>query len=149
MIGTPSLELQAYASPPSKAGHINCKTGNQLKALLEKYFEHVFIFSMNDEVVHTGFSPMAHYLFALCVQSKWEANDKPIWERRRITGGRREKSPTFQIYELKDNGTFYVLITEVDNEPRRSGRFNTAAEAARWIREQTLDWLRLIVRHRY
>jgi hypothetical protein len=24
------------------------------------------MFSMNDEVVHTGFHPMAHYLFALC-----------------------------------------------------------------------------------
>ena len=56
MIGTPSLESQAYASPPSKAGHINCKTGTELKALLEKYFDHVFVFSMNDEVVHTGFS---------------------------------------------------------------------------------------------
>jgi len=73
MIGTPSLESQAYASPPSKAGHINCKSSSQLKALLEKYFAHVFIFSMNDEVVHTGFSPMAHYLFALCSEPKREA----------------------------------------------------------------------------
>jgi hypothetical protein len=24
------------------------------------------MFSMNDEVVHTGFGPMAHYLIALC-----------------------------------------------------------------------------------
>ena len=30
------------------------------------HFRNVFIFSMNDEVVHTGFYPMAHYLFALC-----------------------------------------------------------------------------------
>jgi hypothetical protein len=70
VIGTPSLESQPYASPPSKAGHINCKTGKELKALLEYYFAHVFIFSMNDEVVHTGFWPMAHYLFAVCSQPK-------------------------------------------------------------------------------
>ena len=25
---------------------------------------------MNDEVVHTGFAPMAHYLFAVCCQKK-------------------------------------------------------------------------------
>ena len=55
IIGTPSLESQAYASPPSKAGHINCKSGDELKALLSSYFHNVFLFSMNDEVVHTGF----------------------------------------------------------------------------------------------
>jgi hypothetical protein len=32
---------------------------------MAKFFHHVFIFSMNDEVVHTGFYPMAHYLLAL------------------------------------------------------------------------------------
>lgn len=29
------------------------------------YFENVIIFSMNDEVVHTGFTPMAHYLLGV------------------------------------------------------------------------------------
>jgi hypothetical protein len=72
IIGTPSIESQAYASPPSKAGHINCKSGPQLKALLQNYFGEVFLFSMNDEVVHTGFAPMAHYLFALCAAPKYQ-----------------------------------------------------------------------------
>jgi 2-polyprenyl-3-methyl-5-hydroxy-6-metoxy-1,4-benzoquinol methylase len=62
MIGTPSLESQAHASPPSKAGHVNCKTSAQLKELMLVYFHTVFMFSMNDEVVHTGYSAMAHYL---------------------------------------------------------------------------------------
>ncbi len=66
IVGSPSLESQAYASPQSKIGHINCKSGRALKALLENYFHSVFLFSMNDEVVHTGFYPMAHYLFAVC-----------------------------------------------------------------------------------
>ena len=67
IIGIPSLESQHYASPQSKAGHINCKSGKVFKSFLEDYFENVFIFSMNDEVVHTGFVSMAHYLIALCV----------------------------------------------------------------------------------
>jgi hypothetical protein len=66
VIGSPSLESQSYASPQSKTGHVNCKSGRTLKLLLERYFHRVFLFSMNDEVVHTGFYPMAHYLFALC-----------------------------------------------------------------------------------
>lgn len=66
IFGSPSLESQVYASPPSKEGHVNCKTGPELKALLSRYFHNVFVFSMNDEVVHTGFHPMAHYLFGLC-----------------------------------------------------------------------------------
>lgn len=65
IIGTPSLESQRHASPPSLAGHVNCKSGSDLKTLLEIYFKNVFLFSMNDEVVHTGFYPMAHYLLAI------------------------------------------------------------------------------------
>lgn len=70
IIGTPSLESQVYASPPSKAGHVNCKTHTDLVALLQKYFHQVFLFSMNDEVVHTGFYRMAHYLFAVCCSKR-------------------------------------------------------------------------------
>jgi 2-polyprenyl-3-methyl-5-hydroxy-6-metoxy-1,4-benzoquinol methylase len=66
IIGTPSLESQQYASAHSKIGHVNCKSGDDLRRLLKRYFANVFLFSMNDEVVHTGFYPMAHYLFALC-----------------------------------------------------------------------------------
>lgn len=66
IVGTPSLESQAYASPPSRAGHVNCKTAPDLKRTLQQYFHDVFVFSMNDEIVHTGFHKMAHYLMALC-----------------------------------------------------------------------------------
>jgi 2-polyprenyl-3-methyl-5-hydroxy-6-metoxy-1,4-benzoquinol methylase len=70
IVGTPSLQSQAYASPPSKAGHVNCKTAEELKAVMRESFLNVFIFSMNDEVVHTGFYPMAQYLFAVCCQKR-------------------------------------------------------------------------------
>jgi SAM-dependent methyltransferase len=67
IFGLPSLESQPYASQGSREGHVNCKSGPDLKALMLRYFHDVFIFSMNDEVVHTGYYAMAHYLFALCV----------------------------------------------------------------------------------
>jgi 2-polyprenyl-3-methyl-5-hydroxy-6-metoxy-1,4-benzoquinol methylase len=67
VLGAPSLESQAHASPISRAGHVNCRSGPALKRTLAAHFQNVFMFSMNDEVVHTGFQPMAHYLLALCV----------------------------------------------------------------------------------
>jgi 2-polyprenyl-3-methyl-5-hydroxy-6-metoxy-1,4-benzoquinol methylase len=70
VIGMPSLEAQRYASPPSKAGHINCKTEPELRALMQRHFDHVFLFAMNDEVVHTGYAPMAHYRLALACGPK-------------------------------------------------------------------------------
>lgn len=65
IIGIPTLESQVYASPQSKEGHINCKTAPDLKELMSQFFHNVFIFSMNDEVVHTGHHKMAHYVFAV------------------------------------------------------------------------------------
>lgn len=65
IIGTPSLESQKYASFQSKQGHVNCKTQETLKELMNEYFKNVFNFGMSDEIVHTGFGPMCHYL--LCV----------------------------------------------------------------------------------
>lgn len=65
IFGLPSLESQPYASPQSKAGHINCKSAPDLKKLMQEFFHNVFIFSMNDEVVHTGFHKMANYVFAI------------------------------------------------------------------------------------
>ena len=66
IIGIPSQESQQYASKESSEGHVNCKSGEELRASLKQYFANVFIFSMNDEVVHTGYTPMAHYLIGLC-----------------------------------------------------------------------------------
>jgi 2-polyprenyl-3-methyl-5-hydroxy-6-metoxy-1,4-benzoquinol methylase len=65
VFGMPSLESQAHASSQSKAAHVNCKSGDAFKKVLERYFHTVFMFSMNDEVVHTGFYPMAHYLLGV------------------------------------------------------------------------------------
>ena len=67
--GIPSLESQQYASEGSKIGHVNCMSKTQLKSYLSSYFSNIFVFSMNDEVLHTGYGPMSHYLLALCYRS--------------------------------------------------------------------------------
>lgn len=65
ILGTPNETAAEYASASSKIGHINLKSASALDALLSKYFETTFMFGMNDEVVHTGFLNMAHYLFGV------------------------------------------------------------------------------------
>ena len=70
IIGIPSIESQPYASPVSKVQHINCKSLDSLKFLVEKYFHNVFMFGMNDEVLHTGFAPMCQYIFAVATNPK-------------------------------------------------------------------------------
>ena len=67
VIGTPNASADIHASENSKIGHVNLKQGEQLRALCQRHFHNVFMFGMNDEVVHTGFLPMSHYLMALCV----------------------------------------------------------------------------------
>ena len=67
IIGTPNVEASRYASPQSQIGHVNLKNHLELRRLLADHFENTFLFSMNDEVVHTGFYPMAHYLFGVGV----------------------------------------------------------------------------------
>ena len=70
IIGTPNATAKVYASKWSTAGHINLKDANSFRKLLLRYFHNVFIFSMNDEIVHTGFYPMAHYLLGVGVGVK-------------------------------------------------------------------------------
>lgn len=70
IIGMPSLQSQSYASKQSKEGHVNCKDQRDLKRLMEKYFHNVFPFGMNDEVLHTGYHAMAHYILVLCCGKK-------------------------------------------------------------------------------
>lgn len=65
--GTPNRLAHQYASPLSKALHINLKTMEELRTLMQRYFQNVFMFGMNDEVVHTGHNPMCHYLWSLAV----------------------------------------------------------------------------------
>lgn len=65
IIGTPNISAEAYASEYSKESHINLKSPESLANALNPYFRTVLNFSMNDEVLHTGFSAMAHYIIAI------------------------------------------------------------------------------------
>jgi SAM-dependent methyltransferase len=73
IIGTPNETSDRYASAHTRAGHINLFSAPRLEALCADHFENVFLFSANDELVHTGFAPMAHYLLALCVAPRSES----------------------------------------------------------------------------
>ena len=65
IIGTPNKTAEQYASKTSRISHVNLYTWDRLRDTLEKYFNQVFIFSGNDEIIHTGFYPMAHYLIGV------------------------------------------------------------------------------------
>jgi len=49
----------------SQLGHINTYDWQRLLKIMEQYFYQVFLFSANDEMIHTGFYPMAHYLIGV------------------------------------------------------------------------------------
>lgn len=70
IIGTPNITASKYACYESKVQHINLKSHKTLKAQMEKYFRNVFMFSMNDEVLHTGYAAMGHYIFGMGVGVK-------------------------------------------------------------------------------
>ncbi len=70
IVGIPSLESQKYASHHVKKTHINCKSKNELHSFMLNFFSNVFMFSMNDEVLHTGFDKMSNYIIALCLNRK-------------------------------------------------------------------------------
>jgi 2-polyprenyl-3-methyl-5-hydroxy-6-metoxy-1,4-benzoquinol methylase len=67
IIGTPNKTAEKYATERSSIQHINLKDAETLRVLLNKYFINNFVFSMNDEIIHTGYYPMAHYLFGVGV----------------------------------------------------------------------------------
>ncbi|MEH2483545.1 2-polyprenyl-3-methyl-5-hydroxy-6-metoxy-1,4-benzoquinol methylase [Nitrobacteraceae bacterium AZCC 2146] len=70
ILGMPSLESQPYASKLSIEGHVNCQSSPVLKATMQKYFHNVFMFNMNDEVLHVGYHKMAHYIIAVCCDKR-------------------------------------------------------------------------------
>ena len=73
--GTPNVTASQYASPRSEVQHINLKSMKTLRELTDRYFENVFMFAMNDEVVHTGYAPMCQYIWSMGVgvRPEWQA----------------------------------------------------------------------------
>jgi 2-polyprenyl-3-methyl-5-hydroxy-6-metoxy-1,4-benzoquinol methylase len=65
IFGTPNIEAFRFTSDISRAAHVNLKSQATLKDTLVKYYERVLLFGQNDEVLHTGFHGMSHYLWAI------------------------------------------------------------------------------------
>lgn len=65
IIGTPSKYSYKFQSKVSRASHVKCYDQKELVNLVEKHFGRTLAFSMNDEIVHTGFPKMAWYYFVL------------------------------------------------------------------------------------
>ncbi len=70
LIGTPNIETDKFANPEIKGAHINLYSAERLTESFEKYFNNVFLFSQNDEIIHTGYTPTSNYFIALCTYKK-------------------------------------------------------------------------------
>jgi 2-polyprenyl-3-methyl-5-hydroxy-6-metoxy-1,4-benzoquinol methylase len=68
--GTPNIAASSYATACSRVQHINLKSMKTLRGLMEKYFQNVFMFGMNDEVLHTGYAPMCHFIWSVAAGLK-------------------------------------------------------------------------------
>lgn len=65
VIGTPSLYSYPYQSALSRASHVKCYDAEELLGIIDPHFGRTLLFSMNDELVHTGHAKMAWYYFVL------------------------------------------------------------------------------------
>ena len=66
IIGTPSKFSQSYRSKISKENHCYEYEPEELNDICGKFFGRTILLSMNDEIVHTGFSKLAWFFFVLC-----------------------------------------------------------------------------------
>ena len=68
VFGTPTVKSQELIKESDRdPGHINCKDERSMRTTLERYFGGVQVFAMNDELVHTGCTDMAYYVFGIGV----------------------------------------------------------------------------------
>jgi len=77
IVGTPNITASKHATPRSHMQHRNLKSNKMLRKLMERYFENVFMFGMNDEVLHTGYGSMCHYIWAIGAGLRARAGKKP------------------------------------------------------------------------
>lgn len=70
LVGTPNFTSHQYSNPEICGAHVNLYSGERLTESLGRYFHNVFLFGANDEIIHTGYVPMAQYLLALCAYKR-------------------------------------------------------------------------------
>lgn len=67
IIGTPSKFSNPYRAAHNKERHLHEYEPNELQKICSKYFSRTLQFSMNDEVVHTGFNKLAWFFYIICI----------------------------------------------------------------------------------
>ncbi len=67
IIGTPSIYSYDYQGELSKAAHVKCYDLDELVGMIDMFYGRTLPFSMNDELVHTGFPKLAWYYFVLAL----------------------------------------------------------------------------------
>lgn len=67
ILGTPNRRSAEWRSEQSKKVHIHEYEPEELRALCDTYFRRTFQFSMNDEIIHTGFSKLAWFFYIVAV----------------------------------------------------------------------------------
>ena len=70
ILGTPNITSDQYASPVTRSGHVNLFSAERLQSFLDRFFRTVLIFSANDEMIHTGYTPLAYYLLGIGIGLK-------------------------------------------------------------------------------
>lgn len=68
IIGTPSKYSAAYRSQQSRDVHFHEYEPDELLDMCRSYFSRTLFFSMNDELVHTGFRKLAWFFFILGIK---------------------------------------------------------------------------------
>jgi len=68
ILGTPSRFSGAWRSETSKQGHFYEYEPDELRSICDASFSRTFLFSMNDELVHTGFSKLAWFFWVIAVK---------------------------------------------------------------------------------
>lgn len=65
MVGTPSKYFEEYRAEHNKLHHLHEYYPEELEELMYKYFNRTMMFSMNDEVVHTGNLKLAWFIYSI------------------------------------------------------------------------------------
>jgi len=68
IIGTPNKHSRKYRSKKSKDSHFYEYEPEELREICGKFFGRTLLFSMNDEVVHTGFDKLAWFFYVLAIK---------------------------------------------------------------------------------
>lgn len=66
IIGTPSFYSKKYRAPHNLKNHKYEYKPDELNEICKKFFSRTLNFTMNDELVHTGFDKLGWYFFIIC-----------------------------------------------------------------------------------